>query len=63
MGYRIVFDCTEDGTDQSFSHYHEHTGTSVTDYRFTDQEYDGSSGLYNYDARKYLNGDYPQRFY
>jgi len=36
-----------------FGHQREHTGTSVTDYRFTDQEYDASSGLYNYDARLY----------
>ena len=36
-----------------FGHLREHTVTSVTDYRFTDQEYDSSSGLYNYDARLY----------
>jgi uncharacterized protein RhaS with RHS repeats len=36
-----------------FGHQREHTGTSVTDYKFTDQEYDASSGLYNYDARLY----------
>ncbi|MCP3942905.1 MAG: hypothetical protein GY710_15655 [Desulfobacteraceae bacterium] len=30
-----------------------HTGTKVTDYKFTDQEKDESTGLYNYDARLY----------
>jgi RHS repeat-associated protein len=38
---------------QPFGQQREHTGTSVTDYKFTDQEYDASSGLYNYDARLY----------
>jgi hypothetical protein len=36
-----------------FGHLREHTGASVTGYKFTDQEYDASSGLYNYDARLY----------
>ena len=29
------------------------SGTSVSDYKFTDQELDTSTGLYNYDARLY----------
>ena len=31
----------------------DQSGTSVSDYRFTDQELDTSTGLYNYDARLY----------
>jgi len=31
----------------------EHTGSTVTNYRFTDQEYDPETGLYNYVARLY----------
>jgi RHS repeat-associated protein len=31
----------------------EHTGTDLSDYKFTDQERDGSSNLYNYNARLY----------
>jgi len=36
-----------------FGHQREHTGTEVTDYKFTDQELDTETGLYNYDARLY----------
>jgi RHS repeat-associated protein len=36
-----------------FGHQREHTGTVVTDYKFTDQELDTESGLYNYDTRLY----------
>ena len=31
----------------------DQSGTSVSDYKFTDQELDTSTGLYNYDARIY----------
>ena len=31
----------------------DQNGTSVSDYKFTDQELDTSTGLYNYDARLY----------
>jgi RHS repeat-associated protein len=31
----------------------EHAGTSVSSYKYTDQELDASTGLYNYDARLY----------
>ena len=31
----------------------DQSGTSVSDYKFTDQELDTSTGLYNYDARLY----------
>jgi len=30
-----------------------HAGTDVTNYKFTDQEWDDETGLYNYDARLY----------
>jgi RHS repeat-associated protein len=36
-----------------FGHQREHSGTSVTNYKYTDQELDVSTGLYNYDARLY----------
>ena len=36
-----------------FGGMREHTGTEVSDYKFTDQELDNSSNLYNYDARLY----------
>ncbi len=36
-----------------FGGMREHTGTEVSDYKFTDQELDKSSNLYNYDARLY----------
>ncbi len=36
-----------------FGHDRDHTGTDVTDYKFTDQEKDTETGLYNYDARMY----------
>ena len=36
-----------------FGSMREHTGTEVSDYKFTDQELDTSTGLYNYDARLY----------
>ena len=36
-----------------FGHERNHTGAVVTDYKFTDQEKDTETGLYNYDARMY----------
>ena len=36
-----------------FGHERNHTGKDVTDYKFTDQELDTETGLYNYDARLY----------
>ncbi len=36
-----------------FGHERDHTGSDVTDYKFTDQEKDTETGLYNYDARMY----------
>jgi YD repeat-containing protein len=34
-----------------FGGMREHTGAEVSDYKFTDQELDSESNLYNYDAR------------
>ena len=34
-----------------FGSMRDHTGTEVSNYKFTDQELDPESGLYNYDAR------------
>ncbi|VEN72620.1 conserved membrane hypothetical protein [Candidatus Desulfarcum epimagneticum] len=36
-----------------FGSMRAHTGSVVSDYKFTDQELDTSTGLYNYDARLY----------
>jgi RHS repeat-associated protein len=36
-----------------FGHMRAHTGTVQTNYKFTDQELDPESGLYNYGARLY----------
>ena len=36
-----------------FGHQRSHAGTSITNYKYTDQELDPSTGLYNYDARLY----------
>jgi len=36
-----------------FGETRSHTGTEVSNYKFTDQELDPESGLYNYDARMY----------
>ena len=36
-----------------YGSFRHRTGTSVSDYQFTDQEFDSSSGLYNYDGRLY----------
>ena len=36
-----------------YGHERSHTGTDISDYRFTDQELDHGTGLYNYDARLY----------
>ncbi|MBC2734071.1 MAG: hypothetical protein HF981_06910 [Desulfobacteraceae bacterium] len=33
--------------------FRSQTGTAVSDYKFTDQEWDAEAGLYNYDARLY----------
>ncbi|MDY6951754.1 MAG: RHS repeat-associated core domain-containing protein [Thermodesulfobacteriota bacterium] len=37
----------------AFGGQRDHTGTEVTDYRYTGQELDTSTGLYNYRARLY----------
>lgn len=36
-----------------FGEMREHTGSTVTNYKFTDQELDPETGLYNYNARLY----------
>jgi RHS repeat-associated protein len=36
-----------------FGHLRAHTGTDTSSYKFTDQEFDGETALYNYDARLY----------
>ncbi len=36
-----------------FGSQRDHTGTDVSDYKFTDQEFDAETGLYNYNARLY----------
>jgi RHS repeat-associated protein len=36
-----------------FGSQRAHTGTSTSDYRYTDQELDAENGLYNYNARLY----------
>ena len=36
-----------------FGQTREQTGTAISNYKFTDQELDPSTGLYNYDARLY----------
>jgi len=36
-----------------FGHQRDHTGTVVSNYRYTDQELDPETGLYNYGARLY----------
>jgi RHS repeat-associated protein len=36
-----------------FGSARSHTGASVSDYKFTDQEFDAETGLYNYNARLY----------
>jgi len=36
-----------------FGDERDHAGTVVSDYKFTDQELDTETGLYNYDARHY----------
>jgi RHS repeat-associated protein len=36
-----------------FGHQRSHFGTSITNYKYTDQELDSSTGFYNYDARLY----------
>jgi len=46
----VKVECSEYLT---FGHEREHTGTTVSDYKFTDQEKDTSTGLYNYNARLY----------
>jgi RHS repeat-associated protein len=49
----------QDSSDTELSQYLPYGGQrgtsdiSVTDYKFTDQEHDSSTGLYNYDARFY----------
>ncbi len=36
-----------------FGAMREHSGQQVSDYKFTDQEFDAETGLYNYNARLY----------
>ncbi len=36
-----------------FGQTRDHSGTTISSYKFTDQEYDTATGLYNYDARLY----------
>ena len=36
-----------------FGHMRDHIGTEISNYKFTDQELDKSTNLYNYDARLY----------
>ena len=36
-----------------YGHERSHAGADISDYRFTDQELDRGTGLYNYDARLY----------
>ncbi|MGD8944304.1 MAG: FG-GAP-like repeat-containing protein, partial [Desulfobacterales bacterium] len=36
-----------------FGAMRDHSGTQVSDYKFTDQEFDPETGLYNYNARLY----------
>ncbi|MCK5768584.1 MAG: RHS repeat-associated core domain-containing protein [Candidatus Atribacteria bacterium] len=36
-----------------FGSMRDHSGTSITNYKFTDQELDPETGLYNYKARLY----------
>jgi len=36
-----------------YGHMRDHAGTEITNYKFTDQELDTSTNLYNYDARMY----------
>lgn len=38
---------------EPFGGMREHTGTTTSDYKFTDQELDAENGLYNYNARLY----------
>ena len=38
---------------EPFGGQRAHTGIDTSTYKFTDQEFDGESGLYNYDARMY----------
>lgn len=46
-------DTAETTTYLPFGFTREHTGDEISDYKFTDQELDTSTGLYNYDARLY----------
>ncbi len=46
----VVVETTE---HSPFGAIREHTGSDVTNYRFTDQELDPETGLYNYGARLY----------
>ena len=36
-----------------FGQTRDQTGSAISNYKFTDQEYDTATGLYNYDARMY----------
>lgn len=53
-GNDIAFEHTiETTTYLPFGHERNHTGTDISDYKFTDQEKDKETKLYNYDARLY----------
>ena len=43
----------ESSNYEPFGGMRSHTGTDTSSYKFTDQEFDAESGLYNYDARLY----------
>jgi RHS repeat-associated protein len=49
----------EQGVSAEYSNYEpfggmrDHTGDEISNYKFTDQEFDPESGLYNYNARMY----------
>jgi RHS repeat-associated protein len=43
----------ESANYEPFGNMRAHSGTTTSDYKFTDQELDGENGLYNYNARLY----------
>ena len=43
----------ESSSYMPFGALRSHSGTEVSDYKYTDQEFDPESGLYNYNARLY----------
>ncbi len=48
-----VGDQLESTNYKPFGGQRDHTGTDTSTFKFTDQEFDAESGLYNYDARMY----------